>query len=139
MRHLRSCITLVFFALLVSLAPAQASPTTDGASAERAAISVGAHAPVQIHVQRLAQVVVPPTGVETCGTNDSGLAMCYYGRTVCVAPYLVPTYQRYGATLGSCSGPCVGCFTESEDIVPTSTEKVSRLEKADRVFGLDVK
>ncbi len=38
-----------------------------------------------------------------CGSNGSGVKMCYQGREVCVAPYLVPTYQRYGATLGPCN------------------------------------
>ncbi len=37
-----------------------------------------------------------------CGNNQSGIQMCYQGKVVCVAPYLVPTYQRYGATLGAC-------------------------------------
>ncbi len=36
-----------------------------------------------------------------CG-NNTGVKMCYQGREVCVAPYLVPTYQRYGAALGGC-------------------------------------
>ncbi len=40
-----------------------------------------------------------------CGNNNSGISMCYQGNTVCVAPYLVPTYQRYGATLGACGDP----------------------------------
>ncbi len=37
-----------------------------------------------------------------CVNNNSGVKMCYQGREVCVAPYLVPTYQRYGGTLGGC-------------------------------------
>ncbi len=37
-----------------------------------------------------------------CGSNNSGVKMCYQGREVCVAPYLVPTYQRYGGTLDGC-------------------------------------
>ena len=37
-----------------------------------------------------------------CGNNNSGVNLCYQGKQVCVAPYLVPTYQRYGATVGSC-------------------------------------
>ncbi len=37
-----------------------------------------------------------------CGAGNSGIKMCYRGQEICVAPYLVPTYQRYGATLGSC-------------------------------------
>ncbi len=36
-----------------------------------------------------------------CGSG--GVKMCYQGREVCVAPYLVPTYQRYGAMLGDCN------------------------------------
>lgn len=39
-----------------------------------------------------------------CGNNNTGVSLCYQGREVCVAPYLVPTYQRYGATVGSCKG-----------------------------------
>ncbi len=47
-------------------------------------------------------VMVTVTDVR-CGANNSGIAMCYQGRVVCVAPYLVPTYQRYGGTVGPCN------------------------------------
>lgn len=137
MRQIR---TLFLLALMVSLAPAQASPTPDGTSDERASISLVAHAPVQINVQRLAQVVSIPPAVETCGQNGSGIKLCLQGKPVCVAPYLVQTYLRYGATMGGCQVPCVVCLTDSEDVVqPTGSEKVSTLEKAEPVFGLEVK
>ncbi len=42
-----------------------------------------------------------------CGNNNSGVKMCYQGKEVCVASYLVPTYQRYGGTLGSCNGTTI--------------------------------
>ncbi len=55
-----------------------------------------------------------------CVNNNSGVKMCYQGREVCVAPYLVPTYQRYGGTLGGCQSK-VPLRLSYE---PTSSERV---------------
>ncbi len=57
-----------------------------------------------------------------CGAG--GVKMCYQGREVCVAPYLVPTYQRYGATLGACG---------------TASTRIGVQESAELPFQLSLK
>lgn len=46
----------------------------------------------------------------SCGFG--GVKMCFYGREICIAPYLVPTYKRFGATLGGCSNPAARISAE---------------------------
>ncbi len=69
------------------------------------------------------EVTVTVTDVRG-GANNSGIKMCFQGKPVIVAPYLVPTYQRYGGAVGPCNNaPARLAAEEARETVLTLTVK----------------